>query len=376
MDSWIRVQRVDLALVSENNAFKFIQIDATRVTDVNNTTIGRVTDGGAALLRAFASGETAGGTPTGPAPVPPSAPPPPPPPPAAPAVKIVDGTSGDDRLSVSGTVDTVLVGGAGNDALTGGAGKNTLIGGTGDDTYTIKDADDRIVELAGEGTDTVWSSVDYVLGSNLEVLRLTGDARSGTGNELDNRLIGTAFADRLYGLAGNDKLQGGAGNDSLFGGTGDDELLGDDGDDELHGDGGVDRLIGGAGADRMNGGDGNDFLEGGAGADTIGGGAGADRFFYRPDHLADKSVDTILDFSSAEGDKISLSTIDANRLTAIDDKFVFIGTQGFQGKAGELRYEVKDGSTYVYGDTNGDKIADFAIRLVGSKSLLATDFDL
>jgi hypothetical protein len=87
-------------------------------------------------------------------------------------------------------------------------------------------------------------------------------------------------------------------------------------------------------------------------------------------------VDTILDFSSAEGDKISLSTIDANRLTAIDDKFVFIGTQVFQGKAGELRYEVKDGSTYVYGDTNGDKIADFAIRLVGSKSLLATDFDL
>ncbi len=65
-----------------------------------------------------------------------------------------------------------------------------------------------------------------------------------------------------------------------------------------------------------------------------------------------------------------------NRSRAINDKFVFIGTNGFAGKAGELRYEVKNGATWVTGDTNGDKVADFTIRLAGSNTLSGTDFDL
>jgi Ca2+-binding RTX toxin-like protein len=363
-DSWIRVERTDLAFLSDNNAFKFLFTDASRVTDVGNTTIGRVADGGAALLQEWTSGEVAAGMPVSYTP---------PPPPSI--VKTVVGTSGDDRLTVSGTVDTILQGGAGSDTLTGGAGKNTLIGGIGDDTYIIKDADDQIVELAGEGMDTVWASFDYVLGSNLEVLRLSGNARVGTGNELDNRIIGTDFNDRLSGLAGNDKLQGGAGHDTLLGGSGDDELQGNEGDDVLVGDAGADRLIGGAGADRLEGGEGNDTLEGGLGADMLVGGLGADRFFYRNEHL-DGAVDTIADFSSAQGDRILLTSIDANVSTSIDDKFVFIGTAKFGGKAGELRYEVKDGAAWVYGDTNGDGISDFTLRLTGVTSLTANDFML
>ena len=359
MDSWIRLEKVDMGLLADNKAFKYVNISSSGISEINNATIGRVIDA-EALLQYYLAGES-----------------------IAPALepevvlKTVVGTDGDDRLSVLGDgFDTVVEAGAGNDVLTGGAGRNVLVGGTGHDIYIIKDLDDEVRENAGEGTDTVWASVNYVLSSNVEVLRLTGDARVGTGNELDNRLVGTAFGDTLSGLAGNDRLQGGAGDDTLFGGIGHDELLGDDGSDDLQGEAGDDRLLGGNGTDHLSGGEGIDHLEGGAGADILSGGAGADRFFYRIEHLSDGSIDTITDFSPAEGDRISLSAIDADRTTGIDDKFVFIGTESFSGKAGELRYEVKDGQTFVTGDTNGDKEADFTIHLAGSKSLAAIDFDL
>ena len=42
----------------------------------------------------------------------------------------------------------------------------------------------------------------------------------GTGNTLNNWLVGNGNANSLSGLAGNDTLYGYAGNDSLNGGTG------------------------------------------------------------------------------------------------------------------------------------------------------------
>ena len=60
----------------------------------------------------------------------------------------------------------------------------------GNDTYVVDHADDEITENADEGTDTVESTIDYVLGDDLGDLELQGKAIKGTGNDLDNIIIG------------------------------------------------------------------------------------------------------------------------------------------------------------------------------------------
>jgi hypothetical protein len=115
--------------------------------------------------------------------------------------------SGNDRL----------IGGAGNDLLDGGYGADTMIGGSGNDTYTVDNPGDVVTENAGQGTDTVKSSVSHTLGDNVEKLVLTGGtATNGTGNPLNNTLTGNGGANTLDGGAGNDILQGGKGNDTYL----------------------------------------------------------------------------------------------------------------------------------------------------------------
>ena len=82
------------------------------------------------------------------------------------------------------------------------------------------------------------------------------------------------------------------------------------------------------------------------------------------------------DFSRAEGDRIDLRLVDANSTRDYDQAFAFIGNAAFSGTAGELRYRQLSGNTYVLGDTNGDGVADFWIRLDGLHSLNAGDFVL
>jgi len=57
-----------------------------------------------------------------------------------------------------------------------------------------------------------------------------------------------------------------------------------------------------------------------------------------------------------------------------DQGFSFVGTNAFSHTAGELRYEEISGSTFISGDTNGDGIADFMIKLDGIHALIGTDF--
>ncbi|WP_354065568.1 calcium-binding protein [Devosia sp. 2618] len=215
--------------------------------------------------------------------------------------------------------------------------------------------------------------------TGINVIEGTSGADKIVGTAAHEFIIGGAGNDELRGGAGNDRLDGGAGNDTLYGDAGDDLLFGEAGNDKLYGGAGNDKLDGGAGNDLLDGGAGNDQLYGGLGADILIGGAGADTFIYKSikeSTLDAKGRDFINDFSQAQKDKINLSAIDANTKIAGDQAFNFVGTKAFTNKAGELRYEHKDGDTYVYGDVDGDGKADFAIVLDTTIKLVATDFIL
>ena len=150
--------------------------------------------------------------------------------------------TGTSSVSATGNAaNNIIVGNAGNNIIDGKAGNDNMSGASGDDTYFVDRLGDTVTELVNSGRDTVKSSVSYVLGDNLENLELLGSlSLAGTGNNLDNMIIGTNKgnviagrdgSDELFGLKGNDKLDGGAGNDLLDGGEGADQMVGGDGND-------------------------------------------------------------------------------------------------------------------------------------------------
>ncbi|MBF2075166.1 MAG: calcium-binding protein [Synechococcales cyanobacterium C42_A2020_086] len=159
----------------------------------------------------------------------------------------IDGGSGIDTLEGGDGNDT-LIGNLGNDILDGGTGNDRMLGDFGNDIYIVTDAGDLVDEgdqvLAGNpsfgGVDLVRSTVDFTLGRHLENLTLEGTAVNGTGNELNNEIIGNDIANVLEGLAGNDRILGGNGNDILRGGLGNDNLQGDRGRDTMTGGEGAD----------------------------------------------------------------------------------------------------------------------------------------
>jgi Ca2+-binding RTX toxin-like protein len=111
--------------------------------------------------------------------------------------------------------DDTLIGNGGNDTLNGGTGNDTMQGGGGNDTYYVDSTNDLVIELAGQGTDTVYASIDYILTANVENLVLTAISLNGTGNDLNNIITGNAGNNILTGSGGNDTLFGGAGVDTF-----------------------------------------------------------------------------------------------------------------------------------------------------------------
>jgi len=145
------------------------------------------------------------------------------------------------------------------------------------------------------------------------------------------------------------------------------------------GNGGANVITGNAGRNTLDGGAGNDRLIGGAGRDVLTGGAGTDKFIFRDGDFGGNTASTadrITDFSHGSRDLISLIGVDANANTVGDDAFSWIGTSAFHHVAGELRFAQAGGNTFVQGDTNGDGLSDFWIRLDGLVNLQASDFQL
>jgi len=243
---------------------------------------------------------------------------------AAPApVWIVAGDSGEALTGGAGL--DMLVGGAGDDILDGGAWSDVLLGGAGNDTYVVDSLLDQVVETAADGTDaggedTVEAGVSYTLSEFVETLMLTGErAIDGTGNALDNLIVGNGAANLL---------DGGAGADSLMGGAGDDTYVVDDAGDRVYetmgAGGGMDTVragvsftlgsniealvltgtaaIDGAGNALNNSLTGNaaaNLLNGRAGADLMAGGAGDD--IYVVDNAGDRVSETAADGTDAGG---------------------------------------------------------------------------
>jgi len=192
-----------------------------------------------------------------------------------------------------------------------------MAGAGGDDTYTVDDVGDVVIELAGGGEDQIRSSVSYELGASVENLTLLG---SGNINAIGNRLSNI--------ISGNSA---------------------------------------------------SNILIGGIGKDTLTGNGGADSFRFQlieDSSSSEDQADLITDFSSAQGDLIDFSEIDAVPASAIDNAFTFIGGAEFSS-AGQARSYSSGGVTFVALNTNTDLItAELIISITGQESLTAGNFIL
>ncbi len=135
-----------------------------------------------------------------------------------------------------------------------------------------------------------------------------------------------------------------------------------------------DNMSGFAGNDTIYGYGGEDSLSGGTGADHIYGGAGPDNFVFNDGEtgLGAARRDVIHDFRRNDDD-LDLRLIDANTKLRGDQRFDFSVTT--PAKNAVWFVKSSDG-VIVYGDTNGDRRADFEIDVRGVSFLTATDFAL
>jgi Ca2+-binding RTX toxin-like protein len=326
---------------------------------------------------------------------------------------ILKGGDGNDSLFGNSGNDS-LDGGIGDDTLNGGIGNDTLVGGEGSDVYVVNVATDVIVEAGVTGVDTILSEVTQNLGATnllkVENLTLTSTALTainGSGNALDNKLIGNAAANVLTGLDGKDTLMGYAGNDSLDGGLGDDRLDGGDGSDTMNGGDGSDTYVvnlvtdviienGATGTDsiestitlnltapsltnieylslkgtqaingtgnaldnRIFGNDADNIIDGGTGADIMLGGNGNDTYYM------DSDFDAVWDFDGAgtgTQDKI-ISSVSVDLFSGINTNGIEIveltGTAALSIDGNDLSNVLKgnDGNNVLFGSLGNDSM--------------------
>lgn len=258
---------------------------------------------------------------------------------------------------------------------------------TGDYKFTFA-ASPSAIYMPGPGN--TWSfgtaNDNYYFNNNANEVR--GNGGNDTlqlrgGNDI---ALGGAGADRIFGELGMDDLMGDSGNDRLFGGDGDDVLRGGLDNDVLYGGNGRDGLLGGSGGDLLfgeasndilSGEGGNDVLRGGTGVDILLGGAGADQFRFVNGEANASSInttaylDSIQDFSRAQGDKIDLRGAYGTDTTGILD---WIGGAAFTAAYQVRATNVNVQPGYLEVQVNLDRDAAAEIEILVRAGLGESDF--
>jgi Ca2+-binding RTX toxin-like protein len=301
-----------------------------------------------------------------------------------------------DNVLVGNNAANAISGEGGNDTLDGGTGADTLAGGPGNDTYYI-DLLDKVTESKDMGTDTVISTQTYKLGLNVENLTLSGDGHTnGTGNLMNNILVGSSGNNVLDGVSGRDTMIGGAGDDNYYTngldnmiegiGQGLDKVFASVshslfvnienltlvGTSNLNGTGNaLDNVINGnLGKNSLFGGEGDDTLDGGIGSDTLSGGPGEDVFIFTTS-VGNTVFDAIKDFNIVD-DSIGLSAAIFTNIGsgALDpNAFRSNGSGRATDATDRVIYETDTGKLFFDVDGSGSKAGVLFAQLAPELSL-------
>ncbi|WP_298047004.1 immunoglobulin-like domain-containing protein [uncultured Cardiobacterium sp.] len=221
---------------------------------------------------------------------------------------------------------------------------------SGDDTYGFKpfnkDAAGNDIYIHDGGGQDTFDASEQTLDLNIDLtpgswIYAGSKAEHLALDDSGNPTTGQAFIG--YGTQ-IESAKGGTGNDTIKGNSAANYLFGFDGNDNI------------------DGGAGNDQIEGGRGNDTLKGGAGGDTFIFRSPF--DGTIDTLLDFNAAEGDRIQL---DHNIFTGLQkgslsaEQFV----KGTEAKDADDRiiYNQATGELAYDADGNGSGAAVTIARL-------------
>jgi Ca2+-binding RTX toxin-like protein len=316
----------------------------------------------------------------------------------------LSGGSGHDALFGMDGDDT-LYGGAGDDTLNGGTGADFTAGGDGDDTYYVETYTaltlDVVSEYAGQGFDTVRTSVSYELpeGAEIEVLETTDDEGATTmwlfGNSGDNHIIGNNGTNVLHGRGGADVLEGRGGDDGYWvdepgvtlievAGQGIDSVitemmtytLPEGADIENLGTYYTEapvELTGNSSGNAIIGNDGDNVLNGGGGNDELTGELGQDSFLFDTALNAATNVDAVSDFVVAD-DTIVLENTIFGAFAAGDlaeERFV---TGAPQQANDNIIYDPATGALYYDSDGNGAAAAIQFAQVGAGTALTHLDF--
>lgn len=295
-----------------------------------------------------------------------------------------------ENLTLTGTANTdgtgnssanSITGNSGNNTLDGGAGADSLIGGAGNDTYVVDNASDTLSESPSAGTDTVITSVNWMLDTNFENLTLASTAGNinGTGNSVVNIITGNT---------GNNTLDGGAGADTLIGGGGNDTFVVDNAGDSVTAGSGTDTISSSITWDMSASGHNNSNVENltltgsssingtgnaldnvitsNTGTDTLAGGTGNDTYFIN------NSADVISESGSSGTDAVFSSV--TYTLAANVENLTLSGSSSINGTGNSSANIItgNDGDNTLAGGLGSGSASDTLYGGAGSDTLTDT----